>query len=50
MEIFKKVVEKRIENRRTSLTRLIKDTTGEVKDLAKHCIQQHLSDGYKNDL
>ena len=48
MEIFKEVVEKRIEDPRGRLTRLIKYTTGEAKDLIKHCIQQALSEGYKN--
>ena len=50
MEIFKEVVEKRIEDPRGRLTRLIKYTTGEAKDLMKHCIQQPLSEGYKNAL
>ena len=39
MEIFKEVVEKRIEDPRGRLTRLIKCTSGEAKDLIKHCIQ-----------
>ena len=50
MEILKKVVEKGIEDPRERLTRLIKYTTGEAKDLIKHCIQQSLSEGYKNAL
>ena len=50
MEIFKKVVEKRIEDSRGRLTRLIKYTTGEAKDLIKYYIQQPLSEGYKNAL
>ena len=50
MEIFKEVVEKRIEDPRGRLTRLIKYTTGEAKDLIKHCIQQPMSEGYKNAL
>ena len=36
MEVFKEVVEKRIEDPRGRLTRLIKYTTGEAKDLIKH--------------
>ena len=39
MEIFKEVVEKRIEDPRGRLTRLIKCTSGEAKDLIRHCIQ-----------
>ena len=50
MVIFKEVVEKRIEDTRGRLTRLIKYTTGEAKDLIKHCIQQPLSEGYTNAL
>ena len=49
MEIFKEIVEKRIDPR-GRLTRLIKYTNGEAKDLIKHCIQQPLSEGYKNAL
>ena len=44
MEITKEVVEKRIEDPRGGLTRLIKYTTGEAKDFIKHCIQQLLSE------
>ena len=47
MEIFKEVVEKRIEDPRGRVTRLIKYTTAEAKDLIKHCIQQPLSKGTK---
>ena len=50
MEIFKEVVQKRIEDPRGRLTRLIKYTTGEAKDLIKHCIKQHLLEEYKNAL
>ena len=50
VEIFKEVVEKRIEDSRGRHTRLIKYTTGEAKDLIKPCIQQPLSEGYKNAL
>ena len=48
MEVFKEVVEKKIENPRERLTRLIKYTTGEAKDLIKHCIQQPSAEGYEN--
>ena len=47
MEIFKEAVEKRLEDPRGRLTRLIKHTTDEAKSLIKHCIQQTLSEGYK---
>ena len=45
MEVFKEVVEKKIEDSRGRLTRLIKYTAGEAKDLIKHCIQQPFSRG-----
>ena len=48
MEVFKEVVEKKIENPRGRLTRLIKYTAGEAKDLIKHCIQQPSAEGYDN--
>ena len=48
MEVFKEVVEKKIENPREGLTRLIKYTTGEAKDLIKHCMQQPSAEGYEN--
>ena len=48
MEVFKGVVEKKIENPRERLTRLIKYTTGEAKDLIKHCMQQPSAEGYEN--
>ena len=48
MEVFKEVVEKRIEDPRGRLTRLIKYITGEAKELIKYCIQQHLAEGYEN--
>ena len=48
MEVFKEVVEKRIQDPRGRLTRLIKYTTGEAKDLIKHCIQQPTAEGYEN--
>ena len=48
MEVFKEVVEEKIEDPRGRLTRLIKYTTGEAKDLNKYCIQQPSAEGYKN--
>ena len=50
MEIFKEVVQRRIEDPRGRIARLTKYTTGEAKDLTKHCVQQPLSEGYKNAL
>ena len=38
MEISKEVVEKRIEDPKGRLARLIKNNTGEAKDLTKLCI------------
>ena len=50
MEIFKKVVGKRIEDPRGRITKLIKYTRGEAKDSINYYIQQPLSEGYKNAL
>ena len=47
MEVFKEVVEKKIEDARGRLTRLIKYTTAEAKDLIKHCTQQPSAKGYE---
>ena len=38
MALFKEVVEKKIDEPRGRLTRLIKYTTGEARDLIKHCM------------
>ena len=38
MALFKEVVEIKIDDPRGRLTRLIKCTTGDVKELIKHCI------------
>ena len=48
MEVFKEVVEKKIEDPRGRLTRVIKYTTREAKNLIKYCIQQPSAEGYKN--
>ena len=40
IEVFKEVVEKRIEEPKGRLTRLVKYTTGQAKNLIKHCMQQ----------
>ena len=42
------MVEKRIEDPRGRLTRLINYKSGETKDLTKHCIQQPSSERYEN--
>ena len=45
--LFSEAVEEKIEDPRGRLTRLIKYTTGEVKDLIKNYIQLPAKDGYK---
>ena len=40
--------EKKIDDARGRLTRLIKDTDGEPKEMIKHCIQQPANIRYKN--
>ena len=40
MATFKEVVENKVEDPMGRLTRLIKFTSGEPKDLIKHCIQE----------
>ena len=50
MEVFKDVVERKIKDPRGKLTRLIKYTRGEAKVLITNCIQQPLSENYKNAL
>ena len=42
------MVEKRIEDPRGRLTRLINYKSGEANDLTKHCIQQPSVEGYEN--
>ena len=44
--MFKEVVENKIEDPLGRLTRLIQLTTGEAKELIKHCIQETPSSGY----
>ena len=48
MEIFKEEIKKRTNDPRGRLTRIIKYTTGQAKDSFIHCIQQSLSEGYKD--
>ena len=49
MALFVEVVETKIEEPRGRLTRLIKFTTGEARELIKHCIQLPHSRGYQHD-
>ena len=46
--VFEEVVEKKIDGSRDRLTKLIKYTDGEPKEMIKHWIQQPVSVGYKN--
>ena len=45
---FEEVVEKKIDNPRGRLARLVRYTDGEPKKMIKHYIQQPVSVGYKN--
>ena len=47
LDIFREAFKKKIEDPRGGLTRLIKYTTGEVKDLIKNYIQLPAKDGYE---
>ena len=47
MSVFKKVVETKVDDPRGRLTRLIKYTSGEVKELVKNCLYLPASEGYK---
>ena len=46
--VFDEVVEKKIDDPRGRLTRLIKYTYGQPKEIIKHCIQQPAAVGYEN--
>ena len=48
MVVFKEIIEKKIDDLRDRLARLIRYTDGEPKEMIKHCIQQPVSVGYKN--
>ena len=48
MAMFAEVVETKIEKPRGRLTRLIKFTTGEARELIKHCIQLPHNGGYQH--
>ena len=50
LAVFEEVVEKKIDDARGRLTRLIKCTDGEPKEIIKHFIQQSANIGYKKDL
>ena len=47
MAVLKEVVKKRLDDERGKLTRLIKFTKGDVKDMVKNCIQLPPEDGFK---
>ena len=48
MALFKEVVESKIDDPRGRLTRLLKYTTGDAKELIKHCIQLPSNEEFKN--
>ena len=48
MTLLHELVEKRIDHPRGRLTRLIRYTKGDPKDMIQHCVQQPPSVGYKN--
>ena len=48
MALFAEVVQTKIEEPRGRLTRLIKFTTGEARELIKHCIQLPCNRGYQH--
>ena len=47
--MFHKLVEEQIDYPRGRLTRLIRYTKADSKDIIQHYFQQPPSDGYKND-
>lgn len=48
MAMFKEVVESKVDDPRGRLTRLIKFTIGEPRELIRHCIQHPPEVGYEN--
>ena len=48
MTLFHELVEKRIEDPRGRLNRLIKYTKCDPKEMIKHCVQQTVAVGYDN--
>ena len=47
MEVFKEVAKKRVDDERGKLTRLVKYTKRDAKDMVKNCIQLPPEDGFK---
>ena len=47
MAVFDETVKKKVEEPRGKLTRLIKYTTGEVKEMVKNCIELPPKEGYE---
>ena len=45
---FREVVESKVDNPRGKLTRLIKYTSGDARELIKHCIQLPSNEGFKH--
>ena len=48
MTLFHELVEKQIDYPGGTLTRLIRYTKGDAKDMIQHCVQQPTTVGYKN--
>ena len=48
MMMFHEIVEKRVDNPRGKLTRLIKYTKGDAKEMIKHCVQQPPGERFRN--
>ena len=48
MTLFHETVEKRTDHLGGKLTRLIKYTKGDAKEVIKHCVQQPPVQGFKN--
>ena len=48
LAVFDDAIEKKIDDARSKLTRLIKDTDGDPREMIKHCMQQPANIGYKN--
>ena len=50
ISLFKEIVETKVDDPRGSLTRLIKYTSGEAKELVKNCLYPPASEGYKDTI
>ena len=46
--LFREVVESKVDDPREKLTRLIKYTSGDARELIKHCIQLPSNEGFKH--